>query len=405
MEEILTSCCASLPPALLTCNIRHVQNASEAGATACQNTNPDSPFEWILRRWRVALYVLCCLVIPVCFCSVAQPEKLTLTVFAYAGNCDPRLPASNFQVKKDGPNRGRWFYTCQKPKDDRGCRFFLWRDDAVGREKRAVWGNSRSEERPVHGTPTPRSGRSPVKDPSNHSLGDADGENSDWSRSPQDERDVARRSARTEAILPAPETPRKVVKTSNTATPGSKRKLDEQMLPTPSTGGRNLADGTDRTDEDVFTTPVSRLKGGVWDSNARFGLRSPSGTPTPTRYREGTATSEFQGDSQGVRPPANFDISDEVFEVLKDSDLDVETTASLRALLAKHALKISGIAKGRDITRVALKAKDGKIAELQQKISALEAQREMDRTVIRHFRSDTTESVERRRGRGRAKGL
>jgi len=89
---------------------------------------------------------------------------------------------------------------------------------------------------------------------------------------------------------------------------------------------------------------------------------------------------------------------------LKDQHIDEETTSNLRTLLNKHALKISGIAKGRDITRVALKAKDAKIAELQQKITSLESEREMDKTVIRHFKADMAHSVEKRRGRGRGRG-
>ena len=36
-------------------------------------------------------------------------------------------------VQKDGPNKGRDFYTCPKPRDDQ-CGFFEWADDlpAVG---------------------------------------------------------------------------------------------------------------------------------------------------------------------------------------------------------------------------------------------------------------------------------
>ena len=31
-------------------------------------------------------------------------------------------------VQKDGPNKGRDFYTCAKPRDDQ-CGFFEWADD------------------------------------------------------------------------------------------------------------------------------------------------------------------------------------------------------------------------------------------------------------------------------------
>jgi hypothetical protein len=52
---------------------------------------------------------------------------------------------------------------------------------------------------------------------------------------------------------------------------------------------------------------------------------------------------------------------------------------------------------------VALKAKDAKIAELQQKIAAMESERELDKRIIRHYKSDMAQNVERRRGRGRGR--
>ena len=90
-------------------------------------------------------------------------------------------------------------------------------------------------------------------------------------------------------------------------------------------------------------------------------------------------------------------------DLLKDQHIDDETRSILKELLSKHAMKISGIAKGRDITRIALKAKDAKIAELQQKITALETEREMDKTIIRHFKSDMAQSISSKYGRGRGR--
>lgn len=194
--------------------------------------------------------------------------------------------------------------------------------------------------------------------------------------------------------MAAPETPRKATKTNNFETPGSKRKWAEYTLPTPVSNKSDAVPDL-RRDEEIFSTPVSRSTGGMWDGNEHF--RSPSNTPTPIRYRESTVTSEASQD----RPQNSYDISDEVMELLKDQGIGEETTTNLKQLLNRHALKISGIAKGRDITRVALKAKDSKIAELQQRISALETEREMDKTIIRHFKSDMAQSIERKRGRGK----
>ncbi|CZT00467.1 uncharacterized protein RAG0_08505 [Rhynchosporium agropyri] len=311
-------------------------------------------------------------------------------------NCSPRLPASNFQVKKDGPNTGRWFYTCQQPKES-SCGFFLWKEDAVGREMTAVMANSRSEPDTVRGMARIPTSRIEAE----NKFTDDNDDFGKWSSSPKEESKLAQPIARAESATPSPETPRKVGRTEGFLTPGSKRKFDEaNALPTPSSGVRSSAQlNTAREDEDVFKTP-NVGSSGTWDGHQPFGLRSPSCTPTPGRYREATDAS----DAPSQIAHNNYDITDEVLGVLKDQNLDDDTTTNLKKLLIRHAMKISGIAKGRDITRVALKAKDTKIAELQQKISALEAQREMDKTVIRHFKSDMTESIERRREKGRRMG-
>lgn len=256
---------------------------------------------------------------------------------------------------------------------------------------RAVIENTRSEH---NGTPT--------KPAMLEKRDDDDDEYGEWSLSPEEGQRLIQAIERTASGSPAPETPRKAIKTSIVATPGSKRKREEGALPTPSTGTSQGGSSYASAKEDIFTTPSTRLQGGMWDGNERFHIPSPSATPTPSRFRESTAASE----TSTVTNLNPYDISAEVLSLLQDQHIDEETTTSLKQLLNKHAMKISGIAKGRDITRIALKAKDAKIAELQQKISMLEGQREMDKTVIRHFKSDMTESVERRRrsGRGRGRG-
>jgi len=218
-----------------------------------------------------------------------------------------------------------------------------------------------------------------------------------FSLPPEVEREMA--EVAEQAEMRSPETPRKAAKTSHLTTPGSKRKRDEDTLPTPATGASKATASYNSTlnDDDVFGTPSSKVKGSMWSGQDRFGFRSPSATPS--HHQESTEAAEDRGE----RAQQSYDIYDEVMDLLKDQHIDQETTSSLQELLNKHALKISGIAKGRDITRVALKAKDAKIAELQQKITALEAERDMDKKIIRHFKSDMAHSVEKRRGRGRGR--
>jgi len=178
---------------------------------------------------------------------------------------------------------------------------------------------------------------------------------------------------------PILETPSKAIKVGLFTTPGSKRKRDEaEAWPTPNTA-RNQSD-------DVFTTPSNtRLKAATWDGNGRSGLMSPSVTPTPTRFRNINQTSEA---IESISDLKDYDIAKEVMEILKEQSLDEEITTKVRQVLNKHALKTQGIARGRDITRLALKTKESKIAELEQRIVVLQNERELDKVIIKHFKSD-----------------
>lgn len=193
----------------------------------------------------------------------------------------------------------------------------------------------------------------------------------DWPLLQEEERNAVQNTS--SALF---ETPRKAIKSAPSMTPGSKRKRDEAVLPTPS------------TTDDIFNTPAAtKANGDRWDGKTPFGLRSPSQTPTPMRFHDAEPSSQN----------TSYEITEEVMELLKGQRIDEDTVSNLRGLLNRHAMKMSGIAKGRDITRVALKAKDKTIAELRQRISSLEAEREMDKAVIKHFKN---EMINEARGRG-----
>ena len=231
------------------------------------------------------------------------------------GNCEPRLPAAHFQVKKESKNQGRWFYTCQRPKDE-GCGFFLWDDDAVGREMRAVINNSRTEPDGLR-TPADSKREKKVAEPSSghnrvQDLGKAnEDEFGEFPLSAEDVEEIAERTEQPELRpTPHPETPRKATKTDPFMTPGSKRKREGEALPTPVTGTLQ--------DEDVFTSPTGRLKGYMWDGNERFGLRSPSATPTPGRFRDAIMID----DPAEEKPKTGYDITEEVMELLKGQNID-----------------------------------------------------------------------------------
>ena len=43
--------------------------------------------------------------------------------------CYCKLPSVSREVKKDGANKGKVFYTCSKYYDDK-CKYFVWKDEA-----------------------------------------------------------------------------------------------------------------------------------------------------------------------------------------------------------------------------------------------------------------------------------
>jgi translation elongation factor EF-Tu-like GTPase len=94
-------------------------------------------------------------------------------------------------------------------------------------------------------------------------------------------------------------------------------------------------------------------------------------------------------------------LASEALAILSDSQLSSKVENELVGLLNKYDLRTQGIIKGRDITRLAVQAKDKKIAELQTRISVLEGERETNRTVITHLKHDIATSPTKGRGRGR----
>ncbi|KAF7531167.1 hypothetical protein G7054_g9132 [Neopestalotiopsis clavispora] len=80
-----------------------------------------------------------------------KPDNGYFTKGQWHCNCQPRLPAVQFQVRRESKNKGRWFYTCPvdrtkgKTGEPQKCDFFLWAEDARLREEGAVLNNSTTE--------------------------------------------------------------------------------------------------------------------------------------------------------------------------------------------------------------------------------------------------------------------
>ncbi|CAG8975006.1 hypothetical protein HYALB_00012138 [Hymenoscyphus albidus] len=399
--------------------------------------------------------------------AFSSPKKVPLKGLfkdgAWYCNCDPRLPAQRFQVKKDNKNQGKWFYVCQ----DRVCGLFLWEYQAVQREKTTVLSNARSEKESfgvatnamntTNATPVQakRAGGAVTAGSRNLSSSTDD----EFGASPLPHQTASAITKVLENASKPPETPRKSIKPAPFVTLSSKRKWEDTDMSTQSTQSESdddefgefplsqdeiatvakIADTPRKVakinpfetptgkrisaadiptpssgnlgglkPKNLFGTPAVRVNGGIWDDNEPF-VRTLFATPTtPSRFRD--AVTESPNNEQ-----TGLDVTDEVMGILKDSNLDEPTTQKLRDCLTRTSLKISGIVRGRDITRIALKNKDTKIAELQQRITKLETEKEMDKLVIKHFKSDVADSVARKtgnlarwsgggRGRGRGRG-
>lgn len=315
-------------------------------------------------------------------------------------DCEPRLPAEKFQTKNGGKNHGRWFLTCQRGKP-KSCGFFLWSDDAKIREEGAVLSNSRSEPTSVTkpGTPsvpqTPKkpvyTAQQPTPDTRTRKRADSsqtvefDHEDSfDWPSS--DDEALAKVAAQASADLPPAqpvfETPRKAARTAEFPSPGKRTHAEVDNDTTTMMAMQNASD--------IFTTPATSSKSRNSGLASRF--------PTPASER--SQTDQLQ--STAPEPSA---LAQSALEVLRRNPIPLlpAIEQELVDLLNKHDLRTQGVTKGRDLSRVAVAAREKRIAELQNRITGLEMEKETQRQVIGHFKSDmaTTPTTSPYRGRGR----
>lgn len=185
----------------------------------------------------------------------------------------------------------------------------------------------------------------------------------EWSAS----NDTALVEAAHAAAMAPPETPRKTARNSHFASPG-KRNHSEMLE-----GKSDFS--TSVSNDDIFNIPRS--------SHDATGLLSPAETPMRRKPH---------GDVPPLVPPADSNLATDALRVLEGSKLSAAVEQKLVELLNKHDLRTQGIAKGRDITRLALGNKEKKIAELEARIAGLEAERETSRAVIAHLKKDIVQT-------------
>ncbi|KAJ5306445.1 hypothetical protein N7508_005460 [Penicillium antarcticum] len=305
-------------------------------------------------------------------------------------NCPDRPLAKQFQVKKQSANQGRFFWTCDQPQHLK-CKFFLWASDAEIREQATVLSNSRSEVDPLTLTPskprtpgrfsnglmTPQTERhfvdnpqrsfiSPPKTAKAKMISEASDEFgwNDNSDNNEELTNVLSSSQATEPFITQPsfhpEFPSKVARTNLFTSPGE-RKSSEATNMSPS-----------RT-QSALATPFS-------SRSSRTEQFPPSSveicmTPTPSKYSD-----ILYADSKYDMT----DLSKSLLDVLDKHSVVLPSHAQkeMVSLLNQHDLRTKGISKGRDMSRLLLKKRDDEIVRLKERISNLEAQKELDRSLI-----------------------
>jgi hypothetical protein len=263
-----------------------------------------------------------------------------------------------------------------------------------------VLSNSRSEpaSAPMQGTSsmpqTPKkpvsTAQQPTPDTRTRKRADTDKtvdfehEDFDWPSS--DDEALARVAAQALADLPPPqpvfETPRKAARSSEFLSPGKRTHAEMDKDSTTMMALQNASD--------IFTTPATSHR------SRNSGLASPS--PTPAQGRS-------QNDQFQITAPEPSTLAQSALEILRKNPIPLLSSieAELIDLLNKHDLRTQGITKGRDLSRVAVAAREKRIAELQNRIAGLEMEKETQRQVIGYLKSDiasTTPTKSPYRGRG-----
>lgn len=209
-----------------------------------------------------------------------------------------------------------------------------------------------------------------------------------WPLTGQEEEELVNAA---DSVIPPPETPRKVAKTGIYATPATtvekKRTLPWQQDSTANATTPTTPSVAGRQQTGYLDTPSKS------PTKASFAIPDVAYGPTPT-LQASTATPQLKSSSPPSRhrdalsnpADSSSSLTIEALAALAGTSIPPSVLSNLRGILSKHDLKSQGVVKGRDISRLGLKAKEAKIVELQARIASLEAEREVDRGVIRALR-------------------
>jgi len=207
----------------------------------------------------------------------------------------------------------------------------------------------------------------------------------DWTRDSEEE---AKERTPHKAQIPA------AVTATNLITPG-KRKFSEispkySSLPTPKTGGNAFTTPSkaglraisplEEADHIVFTTPSKMGPSIATTFGFDYALDTVSSatTPTPQRFSH-IGSVAHRGDIDHLYG--------DIMKALQTRDVHIgeEAREAVRQVCTLFSRRKQGIMNGREISQLALKARDAKIEELKGRIATLEAELETEKAVVRHL--------------------
>ena len=205
----------------------------------------------------------------------------------------------------------------------------------------------------------------------------------DWPSSEDEELSEAASNLSHKLMPPPPITPRKAMKTDAFSTPGKRSNDNETNPPMPITK-LNFSTRNKATieEDDVFTTPTTATPRtpGLFSNYNKNNQPSTTETPTPLRFRD-------------IPGGQDSDLAMQVLQVFerKKISLSSELKDEVRAIANKHNMYTRGVVSGRDISRAMIKKKAEEIIELQGTIAGLEAEREVQYSLIQHLRRELVE--------------
>lgn len=341
-------------------------------------------------------------------------------------NCEPRKIPSSYTVKKPGPTKGRSFLRCHD------CNFFMWDVDApqisvpeslaptpttttTPTKRASPTKKTRTMCEFFPKSPKPPSTQQPG--PATHSAArDAHKEGMGAQKPHADEKTPAKpaqkrtrvqfeedyfgaeSSDEERQLLEAVE--RSAQKMQNAGANAGTNAGTTDSAPTPSASTAapssvTMASASDAgskedapprqpnppTARTLFATPEAKRQKtsktsptttATTATSARTGLPSPMVTPTANRTTQVATPAGPEQNRPKHDAAVDTALRDEVMALLRGQPISPAVARSVRGALDRQVERARGLSKGRDAVRDVLKQKDERIAQLQDRVVALE---------------------------------